>query len=71
MGLFLTDGVEALQRIGDADEVLPIVDACFRVWELALGFRRREMRSAVDQPEALFAVEQNRTCDGEERTGLG
>lgn len=67
--MFVTDGVEALQRIRDTDEVLPVVDARVGVRELALGFERREMGSAVDQPEPLFAVEQNRTWYREKRTG--
>lgn len=64
--IFVTDGVEALQRIRDADEVLPVVDARAGVGELALGFGRREIRSAVDQPKALSAVEQNHTWDREQ-----
>lgn len=66
----ITNGVETLQRVSDADEVLPVVNARAGVRELALGFWRWKMRSAVDQPEALCAVEQNDTWCREERGGV-
>ena len=55
----LTDGLEALQWVCDTDEVLSIdqttagviILACFPCW--------REVRGAVDQPEALMFVQQN------------
>lgn len=57
----LTDGLEALERVRDTDEVLSIfqtavgvgIPGCFACW--------REVRGAVDQPEALMFVQQNNT----------
>lgn len=56
-----TDGVEALQREGDAQVILSISGAAARVLVMSRLSLWREGRRAVDQPETLRAVQQHHT----------
>lgn len=55
----LTDGLEALKRVGDTEEVLPVYQTTVGVEILACLWCCWEVRGAVDQPEALMFVQQN------------
>lgn len=68
----LTDGLEALQRVGDADEVLPVVHAAVGEVVASLLARGGEVRRAVDQPEALFRIQQDDALkEAEEMVAVG
>lgn len=58
----LTDGLEALQRVGDAEEVLPVDHSAGGVREPSCLLHRWEMGGAVDQPEALILIQQDDAC---------
>lgn len=57
----LTDGLEALERVGDADKVLSVVHTAAGVRILSCLSYRGEVRGAVDQPEALIFIQQDDT----------
>lgn len=59
--LSLTDGLEAVERVGDTDEVLSVGHAAAGVRIFSFLTLRGEMRSAVDQPEALIFIQQHNT----------
>ncbi len=57
----LTDGLEAVERVGNADEVLPVVHTAAGVKILPGLLLRGEVRGAVNQPEALIFIQQDDT----------
>lgn len=67
----LTDGLEALQRVGDADEVLPLDHSAGGVRKPSFLLHRWEVGGAVDQPEALLLIQQDDACGGRESGAFG
>jgi len=57
----LTDGLEAVEREGNAEEVLPVGHAAVGVVVASRPPRGGEVRRAVDQPEALLLIQQDDT----------
>lgn len=57
----LTDGLEAVERVGNADKVLSVDDAAAGVIILPCLLHRGELRGAVHQPEALIFIQQDNT----------
>lgn len=57
----LTDGLEAVDRVGNADKVLPVGHTGAGVIVLSCFLYRGEVRGAVDQPEALIFIQQDDT----------
>lgn len=67
----LTDGLEALQRVGDADEVLSLDHSAGGVRKPSVLLHRWEVGGAVDQPEALILIQQDYACGGRESGAFG
>lgn len=57
----LTDGLEALERVGNADKVLSVWHTSAGVIILSFLSYRGEVRGAVYQPEALIFIQQHDT----------
>lgn len=67
----LTDGLEALQRVGDADEALPVDRAAVGVIKPSFLSHWGEVRGAVDQPEALSFIQQDDAWSGDVHSVCG